>query len=66
MSTVTGGFLVKALIKLVGSKGMNKASESIVANITAICEGREPSIMSSEEIDSFVKERVSELHGKED
>lgn len=45
---------------------VNKASESIVANITAICEGREPSILSSEEIDSFVKERVSELHAKDE
>ena len=55
--TVTGGFIVKTLIKLVGS-----ASESIVSNITAICEGREPSILSADEIDAFVKERVSELH----
>lgn len=60
--TVTGGFIVKTLIKLVGSAGMNKTNESIVANITAICEGREPSILSADEIDAFVKERVSELH----
>lgn len=65
-TTVTGGFLVRALLKLVGKAGVNKASESIVANITAICEGREPRVLSPEEINAFVKQRVSELHEADD
>lgn len=65
-TTITGGFIVRALLKLIGKAGINKASESIVSNITAICEGREPSVLSTEEINAFVKQRVAELHGTDD
>lgn len=59
---IHGGFIVKALLKLVGKGAYDKASASIVSNIVAICEGRPTSILSQEEINEFVADRVKELH----
>ncbi len=61
-TTIRGGIVVQALLKLVGKGGIEKSSASIVSNIVALCEGRATSILSADEIKEYTDRRVAELH----
>lgn len=58
--TVRGGHVVMGMLKLVGGGALDKVAATVVANIAAICEGRDPRAMSAEEREAYAQQRIAE------
>ncbi len=60
-STIRGGALVGAMLKLVGGSSIKRVNERIVDNVAALAAGGEAKALDADDLSAIAKERVEKM-----